>query len=167
MSEEAATTLQGLVARIEDIAVPEPVSWMPQTTAWVVLGVALIIGLVAGIFWGVHYWRANRYRREALVELTEIERRLAAGDVAAVTGVPDLLRRVTLRIAPRANVASLTGQAWLDFLDGRVRSPTFAVGVGPRLLDLAYQRPERLALDEGARAELIARARSWIRRHRA
>lgn len=167
MSDTAETTIPDLLARLEDIAVPEPVSWMPQTTAWAFLAAALSFAAIAMAIWALRRWRANRYRREALHELGQLEARWAAGDPSAAASVATLLRRVALQIAPRESVASLAGDAWLGFLDDRVKGELFRSGVGRRLLDLAYAPAEGLGLEGDGRAELLARARRWIRFHRA
>jgi hypothetical protein len=167
MSNGAATTVPELLARLEDVAVPAPVSWMPQTAAWAVLGVALAVGASVLTVWAIRRWRSNRYRREALGELAEIEGRLAAGDPSASASVAVLLRRVALHIAPRKDVASLSGESWLEFLDGRVKGTPFTTGAGRRLLEVPYAPPAQMASTRDDGPELLSRARQWIRQHRA
>jgi len=172
MSAEIGVTLSELLTRLEDIVEPAPVSWVPQTIAWWVLGIVLL-GLVFLLaFWWIRRWRSNRYRREALVELAAIEKRLRAGDHGAIVTVAVLLRRVALHIAPRERVASLTGEKWLDFLNGHVRDSAFTERAARLLIDVAYAPltpPERGQSGEGSddRMELVGCARSWVRRHHA
>lgn len=57
---------------LKEVALPDPVSWWPQTTGWYLL---LLLGLVgAGYFvwrW-VRLWWHERYRREAIDALTRL-----------------------------------------------------------------------------------------------
>ena len=172
MSDETGATLSELLTRLEDIVEPAPVSWVPQTVAWWVLGVVLL-GLIFFLAFGViRRWRSNRYRREALEELAAIEKRLRAGDHGAIVTVAVVLRRVALHIAPRERVASLTGEKWLGFLNGHVRDSVFTESAARLLIDVAYAPLTPPARDRSGgygddRMELVGCARSWVRRHHA
>jgi len=166
MNDDRGMTLSELLARLEGIVEPAPVSWAPQTAGWWVLGIVLL-GLAFGLtFWVIRRWRSNRYRREALAQLTAIEKRLLAGDHGAIVTVAVVLRRVALYIAPRERVASLSGEKWLGFLNDHVRHSVFTEG----LIDIPYAP---LAAEAGggeeldAWTELVGCARSWVRRHHA
>ena len=137
---------------------PEPVSLAPATTAWTVAFVvfALLALLAAYLVW--RRWRRNRYRREGLVALDEID---AANDLAQV---PVLVKRVALEAWPRSDVAGLTGEAWLQFLDASFAGSGFADGPGRVLPDLAYASDVEPAGPE--RAALLTLVRTWIRTHR-
>lgn len=172
MSEETGPTLSELLTRLDDIVEPAPVSWMPQTVAWWLLGIVLL-GLIFFLaFWLIRRWRSNRYRREALAELAAIEKRLHTGDYGAIVTVAVVLRRVALHISPRERVASLTGEKWLGFLNDHTRRSIFTERASRLLVDVAYApltSPER---DGGGghgdhRMELVGCARSWVRRHHA
>jgi len=132
--------LQGLA----DIVTPLPVSWLPQTWGWAVLGVVLLI-LLSWILWR---WRrareANRYRREALAELEGLK---------DVTGIPPLLKRTALAAWPREKVASLSGAQWVAFL--KVSGP-----LADLLNDAEYRNVS--VPDKEARAA----AKRWIEGHR-
>ena len=83
---------------------------------WCVL--VLLLLWLGWRFW--KRWQANAYRREALRELGEIE--------TAPERLPELLKRVALVAYPRAEVAELSGDAWLGFLDGTLGSTDFTSG---------------------------------------
>jgi hypothetical protein len=55
-----------------------------------------------------------------------------------------------LAYAPRADVAGLTGEAWLAWLDRGLERPRFVAGDGRPLVEWPYRRP--------ADAERIGRA---------
>ena len=149
--ETQPVTLLDLLDRLIEPPEPPPVSMMPQTWGWVAL--ALIL-LAVCLFVAMHLWRryrANAYRRYAVKELEA-----AKDDPAAIAAI---LRRTALAAYPRSDVAGLTGDDWLRFLDARVSGKDFLEGSG-RLVAVA---PYRATESEPA---LYAVAKDWIVRHR-
>lgn len=156
MSEPAsqpapATDLVGLMSQLTEPPMPEPVSMWPATAAWAWLAVAGVL-LLAWFGWRwVQHYRANAYRRAALAEL-----RVSGLDVA---GVSSVLRRAALVVWSRSEVASLTGPAWLDFLDRTGGGGKFSKGPGQPLAHAPiHPRGE-------ASHELVALAERWVTQH--
>ncbi len=164
LSPEALEVLQGL----NDIGVPPAVPWTPQTLGWYVL-LAVVLALGVWIALARHRNRmANRYRRDALEELAAIESALGApaARAAALARIPPLLKRVALSVVSRAEAASLTGDAWLAFLDRAYGGNGFSSGPGRLLSDLAYVPLERLGnVSEQQSTELVELVGVWIRSH--
>ena len=136
--------------RLHDFYQPPAPSWAPQTIGWYVV-FALLFLLAVWIAWRVFArWRHNRYRREALRELEQ----------AALSGIPALLKRTALAAWPRKDVASLSGEPWLHFLE---QTGGAGARAGAALLDVDYRgttlTPEQ---EKAVRQE----AAGWIRRHR-
>ena len=57
--------------------------------------------------------------------------------------------------APRADVAGLTGTAWLKWLDSGLDKPAFADGAGRALVELPCRRP---GAEHGADVDALLRA---------
>jgi Flp pilus assembly protein TadB len=162
---------------LHDIVLPEPVSWMPQTIGWwVVLGLLLVV--VAWAAWAaVRRRRANRYRRLALARLEAIERALAApaSRAGALAELAVLVKETALACRPRAEVAALSGEPWLRFLDASYGGTGFTEGPGRLLPVLAYQAwPSRGVEESTSRRveevteqipELLRLVHHWILRH--
>jgi hypothetical protein len=113
---------------MHDIVVSEPVSWWPLAPGWYVLMLIFAMGM---IWLGVKYWnqwKKNAYRRAALRELKSI----------SPADLPALVKRVSLCIYPREQVATLSGEAWLEFLDQSGNTQDFTQGPGRHLLELSY-----------------------------
>jgi hypothetical protein len=152
----------GSLDRLHDIATPPTVPWWPPALGWfVVAGIALAaLGLVAWL--GIVRWQHSRYRREALSELDRIARDPRAS--SSVAHVAELVKRVALAAYPRDRVASLTGDAWLAFLDATGGTDAFTRGAGRVLKDAAYRKEA-----VGNRSDFVNLAgvvRQWIAHHR-
>jgi LPXTG-motif cell wall-anchored protein len=142
------------VQNLRDIVVPEAISYIPQTTAWyVVFGVFLVLLAGGGVFL-VRRERRNRYRKLALHQLADIEAR------GALCELPALVKQTALSFASRDEVASLSGDDWLRFLDETYHGDAFTHGPGRQLPVLAYGRPNTDEVDE-----LVTLVRQWIRKH--
>ena len=63
----------------------------------------------------------------------------------------ELLRRTMLAYAPRHDIAGLTGDDWLEWLDRDFDEPKFQTDTGRKLLELPYRRAD----DEVAAMDLI------------
>ena len=130
---------------IRDLHLPDPIGWWPLAPGWWLL-IAL---LVAGLAWLVAGW-VRRYRRAAarrfaLRSLKKIEARYDGGEnvIGLCREVSELVRRAMLAYAPREDVAGLTGDAWLSWLDTGLANPTFETGAGRALVDAPYRNPDR------------------------
>ena len=139
---------------LHDIVLPGAISLRPQTTAWYVLLFALLALCVWGVFAWRRHVRCNRYRKLALARLVDIEAR------GAFTELPVLVKQTVLAYSARQEVASLSGDAWLRFLDASYGGRGFTEGPGRLLPVLAYGRTEGVDADE-----LLELVSQWIRKH--
>jgi hypothetical protein len=157
---QPADSLVDLLDQLQDVLEPPPVSMVPATWGWAVLAL-LLLGAAALAAWAwLRHRRATAYRRAALAELHALAPALERGDPDTLAALERLLRRTALAAFPRAEVATLTGDAWLAFLD---RTGGGFAGFGPALAAAPYA-PAPPAVD--GRAVLRA-ARHWIAHHHA
>jgi hypothetical protein len=163
-----ATVNDSGLQNLHEIFMPDPVSWMPHTLGWyVVFGLIL---LVAGwwVYGRLRRFRKNRYRRLALAELAVIQEELQQPERRAKTlaEIPTLLKRTALSAFPRSDVASLTGEKWLAFLDKTMGGKDFTEGEGQLLPDLAYAPVQRAAqLTDEQIDNIFHLIRRWIKGH--
>ena len=154
---------------LADIVVPEAVSLTPVTLGWKLLAGALILALLVVALAAYRRYRQNRYRREALAELKVLSEAVGGdgeGKIEALRTLPALLRRVALSADDRAAVASLSGDAWLSYLDAGYPGAGFADGPGRRVEAVGYlPEPEVAALDSGTVDALFREVRTWIASH--
>lgn len=149
---------------IEEVHLPEAVSWMPQTIGWKVLALLLLLLCCLVAYRQINAWWQNRYRREALKQLAELE---AAGDTYTLMScLPRLLKATALQCFPRQDIASLSGDDWLQFLSEHYPGPSFNDPLGKQLISIAYQNPQHWTAKQDDVNALVARVRCWIKKHR-
>lgn len=129
---------------LRDLHLPEPVSWWPLAPGWwlvIALAAVVIIWLLRR---AINKWRSNAPRRFAVRELGSIESDYLRHRDAVLMAkkVSELLRRSMLAYAPRDEVAGLTGERWLAWLDQGLPVPYFHTEGGKSLLQLPYRDPE-------------------------
>jgi hypothetical protein len=152
----------GSLDRLHDIAAPPPVPWWPPAPGWYIVAAVALLLLGLAAWAALARWRRDRYRREALGELDRIARDPKAP--SSISSVAELVKRVALAAYPRARVASLTGEAWLAFLDVTGGTDAFSQGAGQMLKDAAYRRD---ASQEASQlSNLTHVVRHWIKHHR-
>ncbi len=154
---------------LHEIILPDPVSWMPQTLGWYV--VFCLILFVAGwwVYRRLRHYRANRYRRFALAELAVIERELQRPEkrAKALSEIPVLLKRAALSAFPRSEVAGLSGEKWLAFLDKTMGGKHFTEGEGRLLPELSYAPAQQIAeIPDEQISSLLPLVRRWIKVHK-
>jgi hypothetical protein len=150
-----------------DIVAPPPVPWWPPAPGWFVVGGVLLMLGVWGAWRAWRRWRAAAYRRAALAEWRQLKAQAAdpGPREAALRRVPELVKRTALAAFPRLEVASLSGEAWLRFLDRSGHTDAFTRGSGRVLSELAYDPKLAARLNAVAVEDLFRTVRRWIRRH--
>lgn len=147
---------------IRDIHLPEAVSWWPPAPGWWgLLGLIVLLALV--VLFVRSRRRRRRLRNSAIAELTRICDAFGQhrDSMRLVRELSVLLRRIAISYFPRSDVAALTGDEWLRFLDtcGELAGSDQGFSKGPgKILDSGpYQA--RLEIDAQA---LIVLCRRWV-----
>lgn len=128
---------------LRDLHLPDATGLWPLAPGWWVV-IAIVVVLLA--IWCRQMWlswRDGASRRHALRRLDDLHATYReSGDVIAFANdMSELLRRTMLAYVPRKDIAGLTGQAWLDWLDHDLPIPQFAGAAGRGLLELPYRDP--------------------------
>lgn len=145
------------LSRLHDIVLPLAPNWWPPAAGWFVLAGVLFILLLLSAAKFVTGWWKSRYRRAALAELKQIE--AAADRTEALPQLAALVKRTALAVYPREQIAGLSGDAWLQYLDASARTTSFTTGAG-RQLERGYERGEQLPAPE-----LFVAVSHWIQHH--
>ncbi|WP_461482342.1 DUF4381 domain-containing protein [Porticoccus sp.] len=155
---------QDPLAQLRDIHLPEPVGWWPPAPGWWLLALLLIATLIFTVRWLIMHQRANRYRREALLALTQLETAHARQPLERCQAILALLRRTAKTAYPGQGLESELLPRLLTRLNLGCRKPPFDEALQHQLRDLPYQANPQIP--EGALDGLQTLAKHWIKRHR-
>jgi len=150
------TTDTASLANLQDIVVPSAAALWPPAPGWFVIGAILVVLAVAGIVMALVRRHRSAYRRAALAELESV----GAKDKRTIRQIAELLKRTALAAYPRAEVAALTGETWVKWLEttGDVTAPD---SVRQALVAGVHRT------SQPSDPELLRHfAEAWIRRHR-
>lgn len=158
------TSADAALKSLVDIALPPPVSYMPQTWGWAVLAMLVLIVVIALLWRWLRRWQANRYRREALAELDLLVERSAVSTDSDdfQQRLAAIVKRTALAAWPRETVASLSGAGWAQFLAANGPAKGGTEALASLVDDREYAaRP----MQPGEQAALAVAARLWIEKH--
>jgi hypothetical protein len=155
-----------LIHGIDEIMLPETIPWWPSAPGWKVLGLILLAWLLLRAIRLTRRWWRNRYRREALRQLQQLQQQAGSKALDVVAYLPYYIKVTALQAYPRTEVASLSGENWLAFLDAHYSGPPFAEGTGRKLLAVSYLPRQQWQLDDNESGRLIQMVQQWIAKHR-
>lgn len=154
--------------QLRDIHLPDAVATWVMTPGW---WLVLVIVVVLLTWLGMRYYRHQQqvaYRRIAISRLQALVLSLNEHPLNEhrdtslfLQQLTTLMKQVCLTSFPRTRVASLTGVAWVAFLDETGETSEFSMGAGQALIDGGY-RPE-CHVDAQT---LTVLCENWIRHHR-
>lgn len=149
--------------QLRDIHLPADLAWWPLAPGWWVL-LGLLIAITLSVIFIYRYWQGRKLLRAASLELNRIKTSYTqqADDRLLVQEVSIWLRRVCLSCYPRAEVAGLTGESWLAFLDQQLardkHAQRFNSDTGQVLIRGPYQQATRVNADG-----LLALCQHWLK----
>ena len=124
-------TREELLTQLKDIRSPEDPAWWLPAPGYLVVGCAVLVLLAILAFW---LWRRRAERR--LVTARRELRRIAAEHVGEnnalglARALAPWLKRVALQAYPGQRLESVSGTAWLEFLDRSSGGSDFTRGPG-------------------------------------
>lgn len=146
-----ASAANAALAKLRDIHLPDPIAMWPLAPGWYLLAGIIILSIVASTYFAYQHWLKVKARRRALRELNKI----ASNDIQTLSG---LLRRCALAYYPAHDVASLTGNAWINFLNNTAKKPLFTGNNAQMLKHAGYQKQDHSNIND-----LINLSRNWIK----
>lgn len=148
---------------LRDLHLPEAIGWWPLAPGWWVLIALLVVALGFLLRAWLRVRARGAARRFALRELNVIEAEFEKrkNPVEFGANLSELLRRTMLAYAPRQDVAGLTGESWLQWLDQDLAQPLFSSGPGRQIVELPYRDPNT-SLDSSDVDRLVAAVRHRV-----
>lgn len=156
------------LAGLHDIHLPSPVSWWPPAPGWWLL-MMLVLLATAALFWWLKWHQAKQAKakqfsqrdmlKQASEELERLEKRASAeSDACVAAELSGLLRRVAIQLKPDdVDIAGLSGDDWLIWLDGQWDNNAFSCGAGRAVLDAPYRRDGQMDI-----SALLQIGRTWL-----
>jgi hypothetical protein len=147
------------LAQLKDIHLPTPISWWPLASGWYVLISLIVLAIVYFFHWSYQRKMNAKPKKQALELLTTYKEQYEKDGLAQIASarVSELLRRVALVYYPRAQVASLHGDSWIEFLNQTSKGIDFKP-VQSMLLESPFKKGETINLKP-----LLTRAEQWIK----
>lgn len=151
-----------MLADFDEILMPDIVSYWPEAPGWKYLfAITLLLSMLL-VWRAFRKWRLNRYRREALSLLSDIDSQTS--NAVRLKQVAILLKSTALNVFPRAEIAGLSGADWVAYLNGQEDASYFDQGCADLLAVAQYQSESVSSADDVQ--SLINATREWIVHHR-
>jgi hypothetical protein len=147
---------------LRDVHLPEAINWWPLAIGWWIT--MLLIPILLWITFLVYKYLTRKTAIKTAIKtakklLAELKQDKTKTEAQILVEISALIRRVAMSIAPRGECASLTGKAWLEYLDKSVKDLAFTQGIGQCLADVTYRRVTPTHVDIG---ELINLTERWL-----
>lgn len=152
---------------IRDIHLPESVSWWPLAPGWwITLGLLL---LAAAVVYFLKFIKERQQLNKQVMQEFEnlVERYKCDKDInLLLSDVAQLIRRVSITTFSDKQVAALTGDEWLQFLDSvftkgkNSQTLSFQGALGELLISGQYQKSH--SIDENRLDQLLILSKAWL-----
>lgn len=128
-----------ILSQLRDIHSPQSISWWPLAPGWFVVAL-LAVGALIWIGYMYRQYRHRQLRRQNILQhLHRLQHNLIEEHYPLVyQDLSTLLRRIALMTHERVEVAHLTGEQWLKFLDEQCQTQIFSRDIGRLLLSAPY-----------------------------
>jgi hypothetical protein len=142
---------------LRDIHIPEAIGLWPPAIGWWLL--AILLPLMLYFSYKLYKYITRKTALKAVKkQIKTLKINQEFDDKQKLIELSSLMRRTAISIFPREDVASLTEEAWLVFLDRNSDSLNFNTKIGRLLVDAAYRK----APDLKALMVLFDRCENWL-----
>jgi len=133
--------MQQIELPLRDIQIPEEISWWPPAVGWWVLVVLipLCVYLIYRLYKRITRKTALKTAKKYFRTLRDNEQLSKQEKLAELSS---LMRRTAVSLYPREEVASLTGDDWLNFLDESIANRGFNSDTGWLLTEGLYSKKD-------------------------
>ena len=107
---------QDPLAQLRDIHTPPAIDFWPLAPGWWFLTALVLFALAGAIIIWQRYRKQTAYKRVALLQLKQLQQQ-AQSDQDFLQALNILLKQTALATQPRRDIANLSGEKWLNFLD--------------------------------------------------
>ena len=124
---------------LHDIHLPEEINLLSFSIGWWFLLIVIII------FFYFCLWTYKKMSQKTILKtaknnLLKLKKNEQLSPHQKIKHLSTLIRHVAISANSRTDCASLTGEAWLDYLDSFVNKKIFNSSLGQRLIYAPYQK---------------------------
>jgi hypothetical protein len=147
------------LAALKDIHLPGIIGWWPPAIGWWLLLLLMLVVILLVLVSIRRRWERMAPYRIAMKEFDRIteDYQLQKDSIKLSQQLSILLRRIAISIAARKEVAGLTGELWLEYLDKLSGQTILCSDTGRQLLQAPYRAD--VTVDGDA---LLATCEQWI-----
>ncbi len=126
---------------LKDIHLPQPIHTWPIAPGWIIVYLIIFL-LFSCTFYFLYKLMRNRHTvKFALTKLNKLQQQMQENpNINAAAEISTLLRRTALYYFPREDIAGLSGNRWLEFLNRSGKTIKFTQKDGGLLTDAPYQK---------------------------
>ena len=158
------------ILNLRDIHLPEPISWWPIAPGWWMIFASVLLIIVV-VFISRKIYISKQLKRDIKHELENIKQQFqqTQNKSQLAKSLSILLRRASISYYPKADIAGLTGNDWLSYLDDSNTNSSannrFQSDTGEVLLSAPYLPDDTLSTRGGLDFDaqrLIHLCESWL-----
>ncbi|PIB35707.1 hypothetical protein BFP72_10030 [Reichenbachiella sp. 5M10] len=139
---------------LQQLYEPAPIAFTFETIGWLILACILGCATCILIILQIRKYVKNRYRREALAELSTLKN-------APLSQTMIILKRVAISVFGREAVGPASGRSWLQFLEKSAKGVQFVTYEESIQKALYTDQPVDTVLQQ----KIMSNAQKWIRNH--
>jgi hypothetical protein len=127
--------------QLKDIHLPHAINMWPIAPGWIILFI-IFLGLTSYLLYsGYQRNQKKKTVKFALTKLNQYKELIATNpqDINIAAEISMLIRRTALHYFRREDIAGLSGDNWLDFLNRSGDTTQFTGAVGRILIDAPYR----------------------------
>ncbi len=149
------------INQIDTLIEPDQILFSFDAPGWIVLFYASsAIILILLIYWLYKYYK-NKYRRNAIALLKNLQNDAQQTAQQKVSFTHQLLKQICLSHYNRQELASLTGDEWLNFLNSKTRTPLFEQENFEKAQEGLFRKDIPMDVVE----TFISQSTNWIKKH--
>jgi len=148
---------------LSPILEPSPVAFTMDTIGWKILFFIVLLSICFALYKYFLHYKSNAYRRYAISEITKIAIDNIDSTSVLIVQVMFQLKQTALQSYSKKMVASLEGQAWLQFLDEKGKVKAFSKHRD--IISDAIYKNEFNNGNDFNRDDFIKMSINWIKNH--
>ncbi|NQY41788.1 MAG: DUF4381 domain-containing protein [Legionellales bacterium] len=150
--------MNDLANQLRDVHLPEAPGMFPLSTLGYGCVLVFLLFIILCCLYGFKKWLKGRARRKALKKIDTYKKDTQIDSVKTIASLSILLRRVALAYYPRHEVAGLTGDEWIKFLNDTSGTKLFNNELKELLLQIPYQKTSDVDYND-----LLYAVENWIK----